>query len=303
MSIVKSFSVGKGDMFYIKHGSDNFTIIDCNYVSEEERDRNINEIKTESMGKHITRFISTHPDKDHIYGLSNLDDELNILNFYCVSNSITKEEEFDDFNRYCQLRDDEKKHFFLYKGCSRKWMNETDNDRGSSGINILWPDLKDEIFIGALKEANKVGGNANNISPIITYSINEGARFMWMGDLETSIQKEMADKVNWPKVDILFAPHHGRKSGRVPKEILEIISPKLIVVGEAPSDELEYYCDYNTITQNSAKDIVFNCDGNRIHIYVGNKDYCISGDFLQKTCDLPNDAYGTYLGSFKTYNG
>jgi hypothetical protein len=29
MSIVKSLSVGDGDMFYIKHGSDNFTIIDC----------------------------------------------------------------------------------------------------------------------------------------------------------------------------------------------------------------------------------------------------------------------------------
>lgn len=30
MSIIKSISVGNGDMFYIKHGSSNFTIIDCN---------------------------------------------------------------------------------------------------------------------------------------------------------------------------------------------------------------------------------------------------------------------------------
>ena len=29
MSIVKSFSVGNGDMFYIKHNSDNFSVIDC----------------------------------------------------------------------------------------------------------------------------------------------------------------------------------------------------------------------------------------------------------------------------------
>ena len=29
MSIVKSFSVGEGDMFYIDHNSDNFSIIDC----------------------------------------------------------------------------------------------------------------------------------------------------------------------------------------------------------------------------------------------------------------------------------
>ena len=29
MALVKSFSVGDGDMFYINHCSDNFTIIDC----------------------------------------------------------------------------------------------------------------------------------------------------------------------------------------------------------------------------------------------------------------------------------
>lgn len=30
MSVIKSFSVGNSDMFYIKHNSDNFTLIDCN---------------------------------------------------------------------------------------------------------------------------------------------------------------------------------------------------------------------------------------------------------------------------------
>lgn len=29
MSIIKSFSVGNGDTFYIKHGNDSFTVIDC----------------------------------------------------------------------------------------------------------------------------------------------------------------------------------------------------------------------------------------------------------------------------------
>jgi len=28
MSTIKSFAVGNGDMFYIDHGSDNFTMID-----------------------------------------------------------------------------------------------------------------------------------------------------------------------------------------------------------------------------------------------------------------------------------
>ena len=36
MTVIKSFSVGLGDMFYILHGSDNFTIIDCNLTGERD---------------------------------------------------------------------------------------------------------------------------------------------------------------------------------------------------------------------------------------------------------------------------
>ena len=38
MSIVKSFSVGDGDMFYIDHNSDNFTTIDCCYSDDENKE-------------------------------------------------------------------------------------------------------------------------------------------------------------------------------------------------------------------------------------------------------------------------
>ena len=44
MSIIKSFSVGEGDMFYIQHNSDNFTIIDCCMGDSNKREIT-NEIK------------------------------------------------------------------------------------------------------------------------------------------------------------------------------------------------------------------------------------------------------------------
>ncbi len=81
MSIVKSFSVGDGDMYYIKHNNDSFTMIDC-CMSEDAEDEIIEEIKTKSKGKAIIRFISTHPDDDHIRRLDDLDDGMKILNFY-----------------------------------------------------------------------------------------------------------------------------------------------------------------------------------------------------------------------------
>ena len=56
-----------------------------------------------------------------------------------------------------------------------------------------------------------------------------------------------------------MTPHHGRSSGKIPKEWLDAIEPKIIVIGEAPSEKINYLSGYNTITQNSAGDIIFDC--------------------------------------------
>jgi len=89
VSIVKSLSVGNGDMFYIQHNSDNFTIIDCS-MSEENRESIVEALKFGAKGKGIVRFVSTHPDDDHICGLAYLHEQMNLLNFYSVKNSATK---------------------------------------------------------------------------------------------------------------------------------------------------------------------------------------------------------------------
>lgn len=242
MSIVKSLSVGNGDMFYIQHNSDNFTVIDC-FLSDENKKTIMDEIISKSTDKNITRFISTHPDEDHIKGLEYFNQRKSIVNFYCVENEATKEDESDDFKKYCELRDSDKA-FYIKKGCSRKWMNKSDEERGSSGINIHWPIRTNPYFIEALEIA-KDGGSPNNISPIISYSLNNGVKMLWMGDLETEFMENIQDDLNLSKVNILFAPHHGRDSGKVPCDLLEVLDPDIIIIGECPSKHLNYYCGYN----------------------------------------------------------
>ena len=291
MSIIKSFSVGEGDMFYIKHNSDNFSIIDC-CLSDENKESIIKDIKHAHLLKGITRVISTHPDQDHLQGLKYLDDNIDILNFYCIKNNVTKEEETDDFKHYCKLRDSDKA-FYIKKNCFRRWMNKNSEERGSAGINILWPDTNNEYFKAALKEAEK-GESPNNISAIIKYSLENGVTALWMGDLETEFMKNIEDDVEWPEVDILFAPHHGRDSGKVPESILKKLNPKIIVLGDAPAEDLNYYANYNTITQNSADDIILDCVENKIYIYVSNENY--SADFLDN--EYMEDKYNCfYLGT------
>ena len=87
MTKIKSLAVGNGDMFYIRHMSDNFTIIDSS-LSDDNKKTIVDEIISESKNKGVTRFISTHPDHDHIMGLDYLDDKIGLLNFYCVKNQV-----------------------------------------------------------------------------------------------------------------------------------------------------------------------------------------------------------------------
>lgn len=291
MSVIKSFSVGEGDMFTIDHNSDNYTIIDC-CLSEENKIVIADELVNKSGEKGITRFISTHPDDDHICGLTYLHGRMKFVNFYCVKNEATKSDEDEDFQTYSSLRDSSHA-FYVYKGCSRKWMNEKDETRDSSGINILWPDTDNEAYVDALAQA-KDGKSPNNISPIIKYSLKDGAKVLWMGDLETDFLEAVKDEIVWPNIDILFAPHHGRKSGKVISEILEKLDPKLIVIGEAPSKHLDYYSGYNTITQNSAGDIVFDCVKGKVHVYVSSDTYSV--DFLVNE-KREDPVHGRYIGT------
>ena len=136
----------------------------------------------------------------------------------------------------------------------------------------MWPDLENETFKQALKLVSE-GEKINNICPIFTYSIKNGATYMWMGDLETEIQQAYYDAYNphIPQVDILFQPHHGRKSGTVPTDLLEALNPKLIIIGNAPSEHIDYGNSRQTITQNTAGDIYFDNDVNEVHVYTKNK--------------------------------
>jgi hypothetical protein len=97
-----------------------------------------------------------------------------------------------------------------------------------------------------------------------------------------------------PHIDILFAPHHGRASGKVPRQWLYEMEPRLVVIGEAPSEYLDYYSGYDVITQNSTGDLLFECVTEKVHIYAEDHTYvaiCLNDEGL-------DHAYGLYyLGS------
>ena len=59
----------------------------------------------------------------------------------------------------------------------------------------------------------------------------------------------------------------------IPDSWLEIIEPEVVVIGEAPSRNLDYYTGYNTLTQNKCGDITMDCSGGQVDFYVSKSDY------------------------------
>lgn len=81
------------------------------------------------------------------------------------------------------------------------------------------------------------------------------------------------------------------------------MSPKVIVVGEAPSEDLDYYSGYNTITQNQAGDIEFECVEHAVHVRLSSASYECS--FLRDSGLASkitvNGECLWYVGSFSTH--
>ena len=106
--------------------------------------------------------------------------------------------------------------------------------------------------------------------------------------------EKIQDEVAWPSINVLFAPHHGRDSGRVPEGMLSAMNPDIIVIGEAPSGHLTYYGAYNTITQNSAGSVVFESGVGYVHVYVSSDSYRV--DYLS---DLQGATFNNYIGTLE----
>ena len=289
MSIVKSFSFAdpnaniRGDMFYIQHDSKNFTVIDCFLKDEGEvngrKAEIINEIRSNSEGT-ICRFISTHPDNDHILGIEDLDKQWPIINFYAVENSRPRQDDNPSLDKYMELK--KVRNFAIKRGIKRKWLNCNSDENGSSNIDFLWPVTNNIKFMKELEKVAK-GESPNNISCAFTYTAPNGAVYMWMGDMESDMQEEFYNTCgdNLPRVDVLFHPHHGRNSGALPDALLKKLKPRIIVIGNAPSNQLNYMNSYDTITQNTAGDIEFVNEGDCIHIYTS-KGYCKDFSHISK---------------------
>ncbi len=297
-------NVGEGDCNIIEHNSGRVSVIDINFLRSKFKDllsRSIRKrmiAELEKRGNYsqkenpehpieylqnllnddlsIFRFILTHPDLDHMRGITDLFNTFEIQNFWDTKNSKEMEEfqsdsDEEDWNFYQKIRNNEEnpKVLHLYRDSKSEccWTQD--------GIKILSPTLK------IVEEANEKE-DWNMLSYILLVE-EDDLKIVLAGD---STDDSWDDIIKHYKnegqislledVDVLVAPHHGRKSN-TDYEFLKIMKPKLTLIGNAQSKDLNYsaYDRYSKrkLTNNQAGNVVIQKVNNNWYVLITNKSF------------------------------
>src|ERR1700730_6130391 len=287
MGIVHFLNVKNGDCSVIQHATGHVTVMDVFNASEEnELLRGLDEalakadrIRGNFNQKHypvnpitylkrheivsVFRYILTHPDVDHLGGFKAFCKTFPPTNFWDTANR--EEKEFgglsygeEDWLFYKSLRDGNResdpKRLVLFSGSRGQFYNRDESGAGGGdGLYVLAP--TPELITSA-----NASGDFNDASYVVLYR-SAGGRVLFAGDSHDAtweyILENHADDVR--DVDLLIAPHHGRKSDRL-YDFLDVVNPTLTLFGNANSEHLAYnawnYRKLHFITNNQANCIV-----------------------------------------------
>jgi competence protein ComEC len=304
MPVIHFLNVNEGDCSIIQHDSGHVSVIDvCNasvplaqmslneqiakYAAargnyhQKEHPENPIEYLQKFKVEQIFRFISTHPDMDHLDGIKPLFRMFNPVNFWDTANTCEKND-FDsgrydpkDWAFYKALRDgtalNPPKRLTFYSGHEGKYFNQDDYGGNGDGIYILAP------TVDLVTTANKKN-DFNDSSYVLLFGAYN-KRIIFAGDSHDETWKHILNTYNasWiGNIDLLIAPHHGRKSERS-YEFLSMLRPKMTFFGNAKSDYLAYpawnYRKLPFITNNQAGTIVAAFSNTAMSIYVRNEKY------------------------------
>lgn len=290
MGVIHFLNVKEGDCIWINHPSGHNTVIDISNGKDDtslfesasgnhnQKNHPVNPIEyLKDFGvKSVFRFILTHPDMDHMDGIKALFSEFNVINFWDTENTKVMDEgtdwgpyNKDDWEFYQNIRGNIENPIVLhlYSGAQGKYYNENGEGKsGGDGLHILAP-TKDLV-----KDANE-RKDYNDCSYVILYK-TEGRKIIFAGDSAKKTWDYILEnhREDVEDVDVLIAPHHGRKTGGN-DDYLDVLNPKLTIFGNAKSKYMDYASWNNRglehITNNQANCIIMDTNGaNGISVYV-----------------------------------
>lgn len=312
MSTVHFLNVKEGDCSILQHNSGHVTVIDvCNAKAVDDVSRELSwantylkqaaqvmaakggnfnqkeypvnpiEYMAERSIKSVFRYVQSHPDMDHMDGIEAFFQHFGPWNFWDTNNR--KEHttwagspyNVRDWKFYKNLRDsapsEDPRRLALLSGAIGKYWNDGDNNSHGDGIQILAP--TEEL----VQSANESDDDYNDCSFVLLYRTGK-MKVVFAGDSHDATWEHILanhrEKVR--NVDLLIAPHHGRKSDR-DYAFLDVLRPSLTLFGNAPSEFLAYgawnYRDLDLMTNNEADCIVVDIREEHQDVYVTNESF------------------------------
>ena len=266
---VHHIDVGQGESIYIELPDGSDVLIDAgksNYGSTV-----VNYLKEQEKNIDIEYLIATHPDADHIGGMSEVFKQLNVKNFIYPTDAP---HDTKTWQNVLSLADSE--------GCTIK-----DSTPGTT-FNIGGATMK---FIQP-----SVDYRDNNDDSVVTYLEYKDVNFMFTGDIEAEAEKDMVAQNLVIDVDFMSVPHHGSK-GSSTEAFLAKAKPEYAIVsvgadnsyGHPSADALNRYNAIGSKVYRTDQlgDIVIKTDGNTATINGNNVD----------TSGMPSDITGHWAES------
>ena len=181
-----------------------------------------------------------------------------------------------DWKFYKHLRDtdpdEDPKRLTLYSGARGHYYNQKrDGTRGGDGLHVLAPTKE---LVAAANEADQ---DYNRCSYVILYLTGNNS-IVFAGDSHDETWDHILEhhEADVTDIDLLIAPHHGRKSGRS-YDFLQTLTPTLTFFGNARSEHLAYAAWANRglsiVTNNQANCMVVDTSTKPMTLYVTHENF------------------------------
>ena len=235
------FGLGKADSILIQNRKENI-LIDTG--EKKHGDIIVNKLKVLGVNK-IDYLILTHPDKDHIGGASKIIETFEIGEIFQSS---------------------------FQKGS--KAQSRMDKSIEEKKVKSIIPKKITEINIGNLNctiyPSEQEGYKKSNDYSLVVLIKDKNLNYLFTGDAEKERIDELL-KIDFPKIDLLKVPHHGRANSSSSK-LIEKLSPTYAVIpnyeSEADQEVIDAFKKEKTkVFYTAQKDMKFLSNGEKLQFY------------------------------------
>lgn len=189
------FDVGQADSILIVNNGESMLIDAGTNDAGKTVVQNLNKIGI----KKLTYVVGTHPHEDHIGGLDNVINSIDVGKIM-MPKTTTNTKTYED----------------VIDAISNK------------NKKITVPKVGDKFNVGKAEcEVMSIEDNSKNLNEcsIVIRMTYNGTSYLFTGDAETTNEKARS----WPQTDILKAGHHGSNTSSS-KQFLDQIKPSLIII-------------------------------------------------------------------------